>query len=140
MAYSCDGYENLNTEDLTAEDFQSRSYRQQNLSGNTQAAVSDPVYRLITSEKWSLIIPVTDAQTVSLAAHDQIQVKFLKDGQSETGSLRLFTSNEQRYVEITFDSGMVRYCNDRFLEVELVTNTRSGLKIPLSSIVTKDFI
>ena len=139
VAYSCDGYENLNTEDLTAEDFQSRSYRQQNLSGNTQAAVSDPVYRLITSEKWSLIIPVTDAQTVSLAAHDQIQVKFLKDGQSETGSLRLFTSNEQRYVEITFDSGMVRYCNDRFLEVELVTNTRSGLKIPLSSIVTKDF-
>ena len=33
----------------------------------------------------------------------------------------------------------MRYASDRFLEIELVTNTISGLKIPLSSIVTKEF-
>ena len=48
-------------------------------------------------------------------------------------------SGDQRYVQITFTSGMIRYCNDRFLDVELVTNTRSGLKIPISAIVTKEF-
>ena len=34
---------------------------------------------------------------------------------------------------------MIRYINDRYLDVELVTNTKSGLKIPVSSIVKKDF-
>ncbi len=141
VAYSCDGYETLDLDNLSPELFQARSHQQQLLASSGQVAASDPLYRLIKSEEWSIIIPVTDEQTVRLAAYtkSQIQVKFLKDGQSEMGSLRLFSAGEQRYAEISFDSGMIRYCNDRHLDVELVTNTRSGLKIPLSSLVAKDF-
>lgn len=40
---------------------------------------------------------------------------------------------------MTFSSGMIRYAGDRFLDVELVTNTKTGLKIPVSSIVSKEF-
>ena len=139
MTYSSDGYESLTADTLTPDLFQIRSYQPQMLATTEQVSVSDPIYRLITSEEWSIVIPVTDAQTVQLSSHDQIRVKFLKDDQSETGSLRLFSIGDQRYVEISFNSGMIRYCNDRFLEVELVTNTYSGLKIPLSATVTQDF-
>lgn len=139
VAYSCDGYESLSQETLTPDLFNTQAYRRTNLRTEGQVRSGDPLYRLIRSETWSVVIPVTDRQTVRLAAHDTIQVKFLKDGQSETGRLSLFVSGDQRYVKITFDSGMMRYCNDRFLDVELVTNTRSGLKIPLSSVVTKEF-
>src|SRR5699024_7857469 len=38
-----------------------------------------------------------------------------------------------------FSNGLIRYASDRFLEIELVTNNVSGLKIPLTSIVTKEF-
>jgi hypothetical protein len=34
---------------------------------------------------------------------------------------------------------MVRYINDRFLEIELVMNEQSGLKIPKSAITSKEF-
>ena len=34
---------------------------------------------------------------------------------------------------------MVRYASDRFLDIELVTNTKTGLKIPMSSVVSKEF-
>ncbi len=34
---------------------------------------------------------------------------------------------------------MFRYSSDRFLEIELVTNTETGLKIPVSSVVEKEF-
>ena len=34
---------------------------------------------------------------------------------------------------------MIRYSGDRFLNIELVTNIKTGLKIPLTSIVKKDF-
>jgi hypothetical protein len=34
---------------------------------------------------------------------------------------------------------MIRYLDNRFIDIELVTNTQLGLKIPVSSIVTKRF-
>ena len=139
VAYSSDGYEYLTQEELTVDDFQPKAYQKRNLRTDEQIRAGDPLYRLIKDETWSIVIPVTDKQTVRLASHDQIKVKFLKDGQCETGKLNLFVTGDQRYVKITFNSGMLRYCNERFLDVELITNTKSGLKIPVSSIVTKEF-
>ena len=37
------------------------------------------------------------------------------------------------------DSSLVRYAADRYLEIELILNRRSGLKIPTSAIVSKEF-
>jgi hypothetical protein len=139
VAYTCDGYETITQETLTPDLFDRMSYQKTDLRTSGQVIAGDPLYRLIRSETWSIVIPVTDRQSTRLAAHDTIQVKFQKDGESESGQLSLFTSGDQRYVKITFQSGMIRYCDDRFLDVELVTNTRSGLKIPVSSIVTKEF-
>ncbi|HIZ66782.1 MAG TPA: hypothetical protein H9809_12950, partial [Candidatus Blautia pullicola] len=44
-----------------------------------------------------------------------------------------------KVARIDLINGMSRYASDRFLEVELVINTQSGLKIPVSSIVEKEF-
>lgn len=45
----------------------------------------------------------------------------------------------QKVAKITLKNGMVRYASERFLKVELVIHTKTGLKIPLSSIVDKKF-
>ena len=45
----------------------------------------------------------------------------------------------KKWRKIALKNGMVRYAADRFLKIELVINTQSGLKIPMSSIVTKEF-
>ena len=34
---------------------------------------------------------------------------------------------------------MVTFCTDRFIEIELITEDEKGLKIPVSSIIQKDF-
>ena len=36
-------------------------------------------------------------------------------------------------------NSMITFASDRFVEVELLDNAREGLKIPNSSIATKDF-
>lgn len=139
IAYSSDGYETLREENLTLDDFQNKTYRRENLATEEKIQTGAPLYRLIQSEVWSIVIPVTEAQSVQLSSRQEIEVNFLKDGQSQTGELAVFTAGDQKYVKITFDSGMIRYCSDRFLDVELVTNTKTGLKIPVSSIVSKEF-
>ena len=139
VAFSTDGYETITQDNITEALFETSNYSKNNLRTNDSITAGAPVFRLITSESWSIVLPVTDKQTVRLASFSSIKVIFKKDGKSETGTLSLFKNGDQRYVKIDFTSGMVRYANDRYLDVELVTNTQSGLKIPLSSIVTKDF-
>ena len=48
--------------------------------GNSEAVLAgDPVYRLITSEDWSLYIQLTAKQIVKLNTTSNIRVRFLKD-------------------------------------------------------------
>lgn len=139
VVYKADGFEGL-TEDMLTEDcFNKKSYAPQNLKSTKEVKSGDPVYKLVTSEEWSILIPLTDKQTVALASNSTIRVKFLKDGSTQVGSFTLMKIGDQRVGKITFENGMVRYADERYLEVELVVNTQSGLKIPVSSIVQKEF-
>lgn len=139
VLYTTDGYEDLTEEDLTMDAFNQKAYEVTSLQQHSRVSAGDPVCRMITSEKWSLYIPLTDKQTVQLAPNKSMRVKFLKDGETQVGAFSILTIGGQRYGRITFSNGMFRYSNDRFLEVELVTNTQTGLKIPVSSVVDKEF-
>lgn len=138
VLYSSDGYEEVTEENLSASDFSRSSYESTNLRKDT-IEVGDTAYRLITSEKWSIYIPLSEEQVVALAGKDTIKVRFHKDNMNQTGKFTLISNDSGYYAKISFSSGMIRYASDRFLKVELVTNTQTGLKIPLSSLVDKDF-
>ena len=68
-----------------------------------------------------------------------MRVKFLKDGMTQSGDFSIVEIEGGKYGKLDFNKGLVRYASDRFLDIELVTNTVTGLKIPLSSVVTKEF-
>ena len=102
-----------------------------------QTEPGNAVYRLVTDEQWEIAVPVTNKQVVTLSNFSTIKVKFLKDGKQQTGTLNLKSINDQNYAVISFTSGMIRYAEDRFLSIELVTNTGSGLKIPNTAITEK---
>lgn len=140
IMYSVDGYETITQDQLSPSLFERKNYSITNLQTSRKVAAGDEIYKLITNEEWSLIIPLTSEQTVSLSGRKTIRVKFLKDDATQVGSFSIITdSNGEFYGKITFSKGLIRYAGDRFLNIELVTNTKSGLKIPLSSIITKDF-
>ena len=140
ILYSVDGYEDIEEDDLSPDYFNKRNYNITNLQSEHKVSAGDTVYKLITSEDWALYVPLTSEQTVQLSGRKTIRVKFLKDDTTQVGNFSIVTDKDGNYYcKIKFSKGMIRYSNDRFLDIELVTNTKSGLKIPLSSIVTKDF-
>ena len=140
VVYSVDGYEDVTADQLTADLFSKKNYQITNLQKERKVTSGDPVYKLITSETWSVIIPLSSEQIISLAEKKTIRVKFLKDDATQTGSLAIVIGEDGNYYgKITFSRGMIRYSGDRFLNIELVTNIKTGLKIPLSSIVKKNF-
>ena len=139
VLYSMDGYESLSDDTLTQDAFVQKAAQKTNLRTFDKIDIGENVYKLITSEEWSLYIPLTEKQVVQLAGRDSIRVKFSKDGATQVGEFSILTKENDFYCKIDLSNGLIRYASDRFLEVELVTNTKSGLKIPLTSVVNKDF-
>ena len=139
VLYTADGYEGISEEALTKDDFAQKAKQKKNLRTSDKINLGDPVYKLIHNETWSIYIPLTEKQTVQIAGRDKIRVKFLKDGETQVGSFSIIQKDNNFYCKITFTNGLIRYASNRFLEVELVTNTKSGLKLPLSTLVNKDF-
>lgn len=139
ILYSKDGYENITAENISKENFDQNSYHKEDLKTRESINAGDDVYSIITDERWSVYIPLSDKQAAQLTDRTSIRVKFLKDGLSQTGNFSIVEIDGGKYGKIDFNNGLIRYASDRFLDIELVTNTTSGLKIPLSSVITKEF-
>lgn len=139
VVYSEDGYEHITEENVTAADFDRSSYQYKNLKTAEKVTAGSPVYKLIDNDTWSILIQLTSTQASRLEGRETIKVKFLKDDSSMNGELKLLTKPDGIYAMITFSSGMIRFVTERFLDIELVTNSETGLKIPVSSVVSKDF-
>lgn len=139
VLYSTDNYEGKTVDTVTAEDFDQNSYHETDLKTSDSVKTGDEIYTLITDERWSLLIPLSEKQAEKLKDRSVIRVKFLKDDMTQTGDFSIITIDGEKYGQIDFNKGLIRYASDRFLDIELVTNTVVGLKIPLSSIVTKEF-
>ncbi len=140
ILYSIDGYEEFDTSTISSSSFNTKNYHLENLKTKERVEAGSPIYRIITDESWSVFIPLTDRQVIQLADRSTIRVKFLRDDVTQTANIMIHTSTDGSYYgELKFSSGVIRYSSERFIDLELVTNTTSGLKIPVSSIVKKQF-
>lgn len=139
VLYSKDGYEGKTVSSLSAKDFDQNMYKEIDLKSEDEVKAGQEVYTLVKSEKWSLLIPLSKKQASKLASRTALRVKFLKDDMTQVGDFSIIEIDGNKYGKLDFDRGLIRYVTDRFLDIELVTNTTIGLKIPLSSITTKEF-
>lgn len=140
VAYWTDGYEDLTARDVTKEMFDDSDYKKTQLLSNSLAAVGDPAYKLSTNENWSIVFPIEPERGAKLLNEGYILVKFLKNQYESWGSVGLMTNSDgNTYLSLSFTNSMITFLNDRFLDVELIIEDETGLKIPISSIVQKEF-
>lgn len=143
ISYWIDGYETLTAEQVTEEVFDKQAYegkKIQMLSG-TLLENNGAAYKLSTDENWSIVIPIEDAERgAELEAEEYIKVRFLKNQYESWGAVKLLHNGDgKHYLELSFTNSMMTFVNDRFLEIELLLSDDSGLKIPNSAIVDKEF-
>lgn len=139
LVYSVDGYESVTVDNLMPELMDFESYSKQQFHSNDLIADTDPAYKLITSENWSLVIKIDEERALELANETYINVKFLKNGYESWGACTIIRQDGAVYLKLDFTNSMITFATDRILEVELMTNTQVGLKIPNSSIVEREF-
>lgn len=141
IVYSIDGYEDLTADTVTPSDFDKNKYTKTNLKAQELVVAGNPAYKLINNESWYILIPLTqsDIDKMDLTSKSTINIKFKKDNVTTTADFSLVNHDGNYYGRLSLDKYMIRYASERFLDIELVTASKSGLKIPVSAVTESEF-
>ncbi|MBE6006585.1 MAG: hypothetical protein IJH93_01730 [Lachnospiraceae bacterium] len=141
IVYSYDNYNGKTFEKLTAEDFDSSSCKKVQLKNGQKIREGKPAYRIVTDENWSIAIKVDSQETASqLLEEEYVEVRFLKNGFQSWASVGSKEDGDGNYfVSLTFSNSMEAFCMDRFIDIEILSNQKKGLKVPASSITEGEF-
>ena len=142
VSYWTDGYETLAADTVTNAMFEQKNYQKEQLAGNELIEQGGAVYKLNTSEKWSVLIPFDAEQGAQMVEEEEgyIKVRFLKNQYESWAEINMVSNVEgESFLQMNFNNSMVTFVNERFLDVELLLHDETGLKIPNSSIVEKEF-
>lgn len=140
VIYSIDGYEDLTLETVTTEMFDQKNYEKVQLLSNNLISAGDPAYKISSNEDWSLVIQVDEKREEELLKAEYVRVRFLKNQETSWGQVESYTNeNGDIFVKLTLTNSMITFCNERFIDIELILEDETGLKIPNSAIVEKEF-
>ena len=141
IAYSVDGCESLTADTFTEENFDRSNYERIQFEDQMQISAGEPVYRLITSEDWTVIIRLTEetAREMTEQKISSVKVRIDKDSETMRADFSVIEKDGRWYGRLDFDNSMIRYADERYLNIELILEDESGLKIPKSSVVKEQF-
>lgn len=140
VVYSVDGFEGKKPSEISAEWFEKETYEKTQLINNNIVETGDPIYKLATDENWSLLFPAEKERADELLEEEYVKVKFLKNQNESWGKVSVITGQDnETYVQLTFTNSMITFVTDRFVDIELILDVESGLKVPNSAIVEKEF-
>ncbi len=140
ISYSVDGYEGMKQKDITPGLFE--EYGQvtaKQLQSSDTVDSGSPAYKLITDNDWSLVVRLDDSYYEQLKTMDFVRVTIDKDDISFNASVKLFQNAGENFARLSTSRYLERYLHDRFLKIEFSLKSASGLKIPNSAILQKDF-
>jgi hypothetical protein len=139
VVYNQDGYENFDMNQITMEDFNLESYESTDFISNELFSSGTVIYKLITNEDWSVVIPIDEEHLSDFEEGDYKKVRFLKDQTESYARIHLLQTEEGHFVELQFTNSMINFANERYLDLELFIDGEEGLKIPNSAIQEKMF-
>lgn len=139
VLYSIDGLETVTEDQLTQDMFTQSGYDPTNLRSRKSVKAGDPLFKLVTKEDWAVYFPISQKLLTELADAQKIRFRFLRDNETFVAPFSVIQNGNDAFGKISLSSSLVRYVDDRFLEIELILNKKEGLKIPSSAIVERTF-
>lgn len=141
VVYQTDGYEGLTLDQVTSESFDTGNLSVTNLKTQESVEAGKPAYKLITSDDWNMIMPI-DEDLVKIIQDEKmeyIEIRFAADNATTWAACSITEKAGDYYLVLSLDDSVARYGDSRFIPIELLLNEESGLKIPNSAIVEKEF-
>lgn len=135
-----DGYESKKPEEITLADYDKENYVSTSLKTGEIIQAGSPVYKLITSDIWNLVLPLSSEDAKRLQEDDRVTLRMPNVVHEVYGDITVIQNGEDYFANITLDKLMVNYCEERFIPIEIVMTQQEGLTIPNSAIVEKQVL
>lgn len=139
ISYTIDGFEGTALSDVTS-DMVNGSAEEQRLAAGSYVESGAPVYKIITDDTWQIVIQPDEDQLSRFQDLDEVNVTFNRDDVSTTAQVSIINNDGTDLVSLSFSNYLVRYCDERYLDITVNWGDYEGLKIPESSVVSKDFL
>ena len=137
VMHNVDGFEGLAADQVESSFFKKSNYQKDVIRTNDLVAEGDPVYKVITSEDWKILIQIDTPELFE--GMDYVNIEFLKDNITATADIETFTKAGITYGVLSLDKYMIRYVSDRFLQIKILDNTQEGLKIPKTAVTERQY-
>lgn len=139
VMFTVDGYEGLKEENISPSLFHQSNYSITNLQDNNIVNTGDKVYRLINSDTWSIYIKLNSSEVESLSNVQKVNIRFVENDIKCTAEFSIIKINDETYGKISLNKYMINFADKRLIDIEFSENSKSGLKIPVSSVCNKSF-
>lgn len=139
VVHAVDGLEDLTVDSAKVSHLNKDGYKETRYANNAKVKSGDAVYKIITDDAWTIMIETDQETAIVLQEKKYIKVNFTKDQQSLWATLETKIEDGHYLAFLSFDTAMVRYAKERYLDIELILEDETGLKIPKSSMTEKEF-
>ena len=139
VVYYTDGYEDVTAETFAPEMLDESLYSKVNLRDKKRIETGEAACKLITDENWEIVFAVTEEKAKQMEGASTVRIRFKKDNTVTRVPFTLTERDGEFYMILSLSHSMIRFAADRYIELELLFEEETGLKIPNSAITTKDF-
>lgn len=138
LSYSIDDMPLITEDNVTPELFKSGNEVCTSLYTSELLAAGSSVYKLITEDNWKIIVHIDENLFKKL--HEKKSVSFTVNGrQTITADFTSFVKDDDYYITIYLSKFITNYTKYRYLTISFDTAGSEGLKIPVTSLVYKNY-
>ena len=139
VSYFSDTLDGLTADRVTTETFNKKNYKSTNLFDANLKEQGSVIYKLLSDETWDLVLNLTEEQYEKLSSQTKLTYTIEEDNLKLTSPVIFFHVGDGYFARITLRQYMVRYLNRRFLTIALDMDNQTGLKIPKTALIDKEF-
>ncbi len=140
ISYSFDSYEAMQPESVEAASFDQTAYSRTRRKSGDLIESGSPAYKIVTSENWSILFPLTDEDRELFGQETSLQIAFRDASLELSCPFSIITGADGgSYGKLDLTKYMVEFISDRFVEFEVKVDQADGLKIPISAVTEKNF-
>lgn len=139
VTYYEDGFEDTTVSDLTSDSFDKTAYNKKSLKTGEIIGVGEPVYKIIDGEDWQIVVELTDEEYSKIESYENDTIRFTIDDSAKKyrAAYDLVSNDNGKFVVLNMTRYLAQYVSDRYVNVSFSFSETKGLKIPNSSILTK---
>lgn len=143
MSRVIDGYESKfsskNIDKFTVADFKELEVSKTDVNENQELESVQSIFKIIEDQKWYIITKIENEKLEKLKKGDTVSININKDEDKKDATIvKIDRSKEDVFVILEMDTHLHDFYKERYVDLRIIKDVYSGLKVPQDSIIEKD--